>query len=82
MSNVTRFRSRQILHDFAREERRQMLMHTRITPTLRELFDAEQMEQQRRGDLIVAVVCFAIVAVTLIAWLAPYVVALVSLSMP
>lgn len=67
MSKVTPLRARQMLRDYAHEDRRQLILHTKLTPLLEE---AEWEAERGRMEMLVWSLflgfCGALVAVVIL----------------
>lgn len=66
MSNVTRLRARQMLHDYAREDRRQFLLHAKTTEMLREEWARERNSLEAAVWSLFLGFCVALVAVVIL----------------
>lgn len=66
MSNVTPFRARQVLHDYAREDRQQFLLHTRAHEALREEWTRERNSLELAMWSMFLGFCGALVAVVML----------------
>ncbi len=72
------YKHKRLLHDFASEDRQQLIRHTKITPTLAEWFEVERRGEASRVDRLVLAACICVAAAFIAAWIAPDVAAWIS----
>lgn len=69
MTKITPLFAKQIMHDYAREDRRQLLLHTKITPLISEAMEEVREERAAMEMLVWAFFvgfCGALVAVVIL----------------